>query len=424
VLAVAIPVLFLHARYQPEFGFGAGGTTVNVALSDLAVAAVALTALALVLREGLGALRRGVPVWATSAALLALVLISLSYPLLRDEPYDWQARLVSALKLCEYLALALAVPLLVRDLRSAAIPLRALIAWSSAATAWGLLQFTGAVNEFEGKRPGQREPSFVGIHDFAALSGAALAIWLVSVALREEELVGRRWAAAGAAVGALGIVLSGAIVAVIGMWLAVACVLLVARQRRRLTRRTAAAVVAVSIAVSAGAAVMRGSTLEAFASFLGIKHEETAGVQSYAHRTLLAYIGLRIWLGEPVTGVGYQGSSDPWAFEPQLAAAHRRFPDEPAQAFPSSAPDQRWGVQNLYVEVLADLGVIGCAVLVAFFAAVLLTGLRTVTGSPLPLLGVVWLLLAAGVWNGIGLIPGLPVAALTWLAAGFATLRG
>ena len=39
-----------------------------------------------------------------------------------------------------------------------------------------MLQFLGLVNEFYGKRPGQREVSFLGIHDFAAFSAAALAI--------------------------------------------------------------------------------------------------------------------------------------------------------------------------------------------------------------------------------------------------------
>jgi O-antigen ligase len=423
VIAAAIPFLFLHVRYQPNLGFGAGGTTVDITLSDLAVLAVALTAVGFAVREGLQPLRRGIPVWAGGGAFLLLVLLSISYPLLRDQSYDWQARIVSGLKLCEYAALGLAVPLVLRTGPRAVWPLRGVIAWSAAATGWGVLQFAGAVDEFEGKRPGQREPSFVGIHDFAALSGAALVVWLVTVSLRDDGLVGRRWALLGAAAGAVGIVLSGSIVAVTGLWLAAVCVLLVARSRGRLRRKTAGIVAAVLLLVTAGTALMRGSTLEAFASFLGIKHEQTTGVQSYAHRTLLAYIGLRIWLDHPITGVGFQGSYDEFAWEPQLAAAHRRFPDEPEQAFPSTAPDRQWGVQNLYVETLADLGVIGMAVLVAFFGAALVVGLRGSAMSSLPLVGLGWLLLAAGVWNGIGLVPGIPLAALTWLAAGLTTTR-
>src|SRR5262245_43786658 len=257
VLAGAVPFLFLHVRYQPDFGFRAGGTTVDITLSDLAVLAVALAALGLAVREGLQPLRRGVPVWVGGGAFLLLVLVSISYPIVRDQSYDWHARIVSALKLCEYAALALAVPLALRTRIGAVWPLRAVIAWSVAATGWAVLQFAGAVNEFEGKRPGQREPSFVGIHDFAALSGAALVIWLVTASLRDDELVGDHWALLGVVAGAVGIVLSGSVVAVIGLWLAAVCVLLVAHSRARLRRKTAGVVAAVLLLVTAGTALMR-----------------------------------------------------------------------------------------------------------------------------------------------------------------------
>ena len=69
--------------------------------------------------------------------------------------------------------------------------LSAFVLVSVAATSWGLLQFLGLVDEFEGRRPGQREPSFVGIHDFAALSGAALSIALIALALAATAAAGR-----------------------------------------------------------------------------------------------------------------------------------------------------------------------------------------------------------------------------------------
>ena len=107
-----------------------------------------------------------------------------------------QTQLVSAAKFCWYALLAPAVIVLVRRRSEGALVLRTLVAWSLVATAWGALQFLGVVNEFEGKRPGQREPSFLGIHDLAALSGAALALGLIGVILRGEP-VGRRWSARG-----------------------------------------------------------------------------------------------------------------------------------------------------------------------------------------------------------------------------------
>ena len=107
---------------------------------------------------------------------------------------------------------------------------------------------------------------------------------------------------------------------------------------------------------------MRATTIERFAEFLGIRDRvEQTGVESYAHRTLLAYIGGRIWLDRPVTGVGWQASSEEWAYGPFLDDARARFPSEPDQAFPS--PEHPWGIQMLYLQVAADLGVVGIALL-------------------------------------------------------------
>src|SRR5205085_28196 len=75
----------------------------------------------------------------------------------------------------------------------------AFVAWSVAATGWGFLQFVGAVNEFEGKRPGQREVSFLGIHDFAGFSGATLAIGLAAIALAKRRRLAIVAVAAGGA---------------------------------------------------------------------------------------------------------------------------------------------------------------------------------------------------------------------------------
>ncbi|MEP6893355.1 MAG: hypothetical protein ABI927_06195, partial [Gaiellaceae bacterium] len=172
VLAAALPLIFLHSRYQPDLGFDAGGTHVSVTLSDLAVLAVALAAIAKARQTGLAPLRRGWPTWIAAAVLLVLVLVSISYPLLRDQPYDWNARLVSALKFCEYATLAPAAALLIPRLKTAALPLHALVVWGVAATAWGVLQYVGLVHQFLGHRPAERQPSFLGYHDFAALSGA------------------------------------------------------------------------------------------------------------------------------------------------------------------------------------------------------------------------------------------------------------
>src|SRR5204863_9031264 len=145
-------------------------------------------------------------------------------------------------KFVEYGALALAVPLLLRARRDLDVLVWAFALWSAAATAWGVLQFAGLVNELEGKRPLQREPSFLGIHDFAALSGAALAVALAALILRE----GNRFAWVAGAGGAIGLALSAAAAGAIGVALAAIAVLVLAAARHELEPRRAVAVVALS----------------------------------------------------------------------------------------------------------------------------------------------------------------------------------
>jgi len=52
-LAAAVPLVFLHVNHQPSVSLPVGGTSVDVTLADLAILAVALTAVASGLRRGL-----------------------------------------------------------------------------------------------------------------------------------------------------------------------------------------------------------------------------------------------------------------------------------------------------------------------------------------------------------------------------------
>lgn len=393
-----------------------GSANADVTLADVAVVAVVAAAVVSGRRYGFGPLRRGALVYGAGGALLAWIAVSLAFPVLRDEPYAWQDRLVAAAKFAEYALLALAVPLLLRERRDARCFVRALVLLAVAATIWGVLQFVGAVGAFDAGGQWRRAPSFVGIHDFAALSAAALALALLAIALG-AALAGHRWSIAAGLAGGLGVVLSGAMAAVVGLVLACVLLALLSRREGLLDRRRAIALAAVVLAVGAGTTLMRGSNIADFAAFLGIgESAEDEAVETYAHRVVLAYIGLRIFADQPLTGVGWQGSSDEWAYGPHLEDARNRFPSEPDEAFPS--PEHPWGVQNAYIQTLADLGVVGMGLLVLLFAAALRTGLRGSRGSPVPALGLSWLLVAAGIWAGLGLVAGIPLAALTWLAVG------
>jgi hypothetical protein len=422
VLAAAVPFLFLHATYQPSVSVGFASTSIDATLADAAIACVLAAAALRGRREGWQPFAHARVLLGFAAAMLVVAALSLATPSLLGEDYDLAPHAISVAKFAWYATLLPATILLVRAERDVVPLVRAVVAWSGAATSWGLLQFLGLVSEFEGKRPGQREPSFVGIHDFAALSGAALVVGAMGLAFADGRPAGRRWSLAALVTGGLGVVLSGAMTAVIGVWIATAAVLLGARAVRALELRRALTLVAVALLVTAGTAAMRAETIEHFAEFIGIRDRvEDTGVESYAHRTLLAYIGGRIWLDHPVTGVGWQASSEEWAYAPFLEDAHARFPEEPDQAFPSR--EHPWGIQLLYLQVAADLGIAGIVALLGLAVAGASAGIRGLRSSPVALVGLGWTSIAIGVWAGIGLVSGLPLDALTWIALGLVTVR-
>jgi O-antigen ligase len=148
------------------------------------------------------------------------------------------------------------------------------------------------------------------------------------------------------------------------------------------------------------------------------------GVETYSQRTVLSYIGLRIFQDHPIVGVGWQRSSRPDVFEPYVPDARERFPDVVDLAFP--AKGREWGVQNLYVQMLADAGIIGLALLLVVGAAALVLAWRAASRAPPPwatgtgLLVVCALLTVAAEWASVGVVPGIPMQAATCLLLGLA----
>src|SRR5204863_4483177 len=130
-----------------------------------------------------------------------------------------------AAKLVEYAFLAPAVALIIRNRIELRLVLYVVAAWSVLASAVGLVQFFGA-NIFVSGATGGRQLSFLGFHDFASLSAAAMLLGAAGIALPRLGIErGVAWTAAIA--GAVGVVLSAAIAAVVGI-LAASGALLVA----------------------------------------------------------------------------------------------------------------------------------------------------------------------------------------------------
>ena len=307
-----------------------------------------------------------------------------------------------------------------------------LVLWAGVAVAVALLQFFG-VDIFGAWNPGWRQPSFLGHHDLAALSALALALAAAGIASRRQDLPARSLFPLALVAGVLGLVVAGSVAAAGGLALGVAVLWLAARRRFAPNWRQVLALVGVVAVVAGGVTAVRGDALEDFLRFIGVRGDNPpVGVETYSQRTVLAYIGLRIAEDNPVVGVGWQRSSRPEVFEPYVDDARHRFPDVVDLAFP--AVGREWGVQNLYVQMLADAGVIGLVLLLLVGSAALVLAWRAAARAPTPwavgagLLVVCALITLAGEWASLGIVAGIPLQAASCLlfglaAAGAATAR-
>ena len=419
MLALAFPILLVHIDFQPGWNTTVGSTHAHIVLSDLAVLACLVAAAAVAVRDGLAPLRHGLPAWIAIGAFLLWVCAATVYPLHGSDAYPWHDHAVTTAKYVEYALLAPAVVLLIRRTDDLMLFLVVAVASSVAASALAVVQFLGW--RIAGGWPaGYRQPSFLGHHDFAALSGLALAVALAAVALPEWR-IDRRLAAAGGVAGAVGLLLSGSLAGAIGLLAAGVVAAVVARG----SGRRVVAILGVSLAVFGGVVLFRGGDVKSFLHYVGIgKKQEQLGVESYVQRTMLLYYGWRVFLDHPAVGAGWQATNDPAVYGPLLPLLHRKFPNTPEQGFPS--PQHPYGIQNAYVQALADLGVVGFVLFLGAILTPLALGLlRLFRGPPEAdaLLPVSWLLVAMGVLTAIGLVSGIPLDAVLWIAAGLCAAR-
>ena len=78
-------------------------------------------------------------------------------------------------------------------------------------------------------------------------------------------------------------------------------------------------------------------------------------------------------------------------------------------------------MQNLWVQSLADLGVIGFLLIAAVFAAAAWpAGRAAFAGRRIGTIALAWTALLVWLWTAQGFIAGIPLDALTWLAFGLA----
>src|SRR4051794_18445516 len=104
---LAIPFLFLHARYQPDVNVSLGSTSVDVAAADVVVGLGVLLLLVRVVPLGLP--RRWWLALGPAAALALLVAVGTLYGAHALDGYATAKHAVTAAKYVEYMALAVVV---------------------------------------------------------------------------------------------------------------------------------------------------------------------------------------------------------------------------------------------------------------------------------------------------------------------------
>ena len=423
VIALAVPFLFVGEDHFRTYSLDVGSTTIDPSPSDAAVVAILLAALVAVIRMGATRLNPARIVWVPGIALILWLAFETFRPVSLDDA-QFDDHLANYLEFVAYALLAIAVPLLVRRAQDLTLVIASFVLWSLAASGVALVQFFG-VDIFDAWPPGWRQPSFLGHHDLAALSGIAVGVAVAGILCTRRRIPAPMLFPLALAAGAVGLVLAGSIAAVAGFAVGVLLVTFAARSRFAPSGMRLLAVVVLLAAVLVGVSAIRADALQPIGELTGLGEDRAPpDVQTYSEQSVLVYIGLRIFQDNPILGVGWQRSSRAEVFERYVADARARFPDETDEAFP--APERELGVQSLYVQMLADAGLIGLALLLAVGIGGLVLGWRTAAYASSPwaagagLAVMCALLTVAGEWAVVGIVPGIPIDAATCLLLGLA----
>jgi O-antigen ligase len=365
--ALTLPLLVLHPQHVPVVGtFG----QVTVRISDLAILVTLGVAVLVAAREK--SLGRARPwLW-----LLPFVLLMLVSALVTE---DSSAPVVAAAKLTVWLLYGVAVTLTMRtpqDVR--------LLVGCLAATA---LVF-GVIGGAEVILDRSRAASLVGFNSLGLFGAFAFAVALAAPQLG----LGRRlrWAlAVGAGLCLISSASLGATVSAVATVAAAA--IMGVGFKASLGRRLVAVGVVTAIALGTVAALRFDDVAGAFGAgsqppaLPAGTRGETSG--SLAQRAMYADFGIRTWLERPLFGVGFQRSSLLSVWLPELPDVYADFPSLPDSYFPPAPgtpfqqlqPNSSFGVHTVYLQLLAELGVVG---FVLFFLGVAGVTRRAWRGGP------------------------------------------
>ncbi len=403
VFLVTIGLCLFRAADLPSLELGVGGTQLSVGPADLALLVTAVLAVAHVRKRG----TLSSPWLLAATAALALLIFVSAIP-------NGANALSAAGKLAELAVLALGAAAFVDTRARFAVLAAFLVGFCVVATAWGTVQFVA-----EG---GERQGSFMGEHDLAALATMALVLGLAHVFASDRPPP--TVALVGIVIGTLGIVLGASLASVLGLYVAAAAMAVLALARRDLRRRAVVVALVVCTAVTAGTYGVRSADLGFLKSWFG-PPPETPGqyAASWSQRLIFVYIGGRVFLDQPVLGTGWEGELPPSDFAEYLPDARGRFSDQPAHYFPQE--DETFIPQQTYDQVLFQLGLVGAALFLVLAALAVrraaVAGRRPRPGerwSEQAYVPVAWVGALGGAIAGAALFGGSPLAALFWLVLG------
>lgn len=417
VFSAAIVLSMRRAVDEPSVQVGIGGTDVSLVPADIALALLAILAAARLL--GSGSLPR-------PARAITYAAVAFSAWLLISSATAGLDAFVGAGKLLEYGLLGLGAVLFVRRRAHLWLLVALLVAVSVAATVVGSLQFFD-VSPINGN-PGKRQPSFLGEHDFAALSTLSLTLALACLYAPAHRL--RRLPLVAGVVGTIGVILGAALASLIGLYLGIAAIVGLAAARKAVTHRALALTALAVVVTTAGVLALRSGDLGSILRYLGIEeHEEEAGAYaaSWSQRLIYIYVGGRMFLDSPVTGVGWYGTIPASKYAEHLPDARERFPGQPARYFP--AVDGEFIPQQTYDQILYELGAVGAVLFLTLGAFTVRTSLavgrawpRGDPDEPAAYLPAAWVGALIGGLAGAALFGGIPQTAIFWLTLGVAAL--
>lgn len=401
----AITISLIKAVNQPGITLRLGSASARLVVGDLVVMGLAV-AIGVRLARSRRFPRPALGVTLAAAALASLILLT--------GLANGGTAFIAAGKLVILAVLLVASVVLVDTTDRLWLVALLLIVVTTAGVAWGLVGFA--------QHPGDRQASFLGEHDLAALSTVCLAIGLA--ALHCCHRLSRLPLIAGI-VGSLGVVLGAALASLLGLYLAGAALIAIATLRRSLRLRSVVITVLVAAVLTGATYSVRSSDLgflrEWFAPTENAKPGEYAG--SWSQRLIFVYIGGRVFLDNPLLGTGWWGELPPSQYKRFLPDARARFPEQPAHYFPRE--DGSFIPQQTFDQVAYELGIVGVALLLALIATAardsLVTARRWPRGESDELaayLAAAWLASLLGTIAGSALFGGTPIAALFWLTFG------